>query len=135
MAKQYSNNPNLKRDEIKNVRDRVKANYKKGDKCEICDSTERLEFHHFTSLTALWNKWKRENNIVIKDTDDMLKYGDMFTDQYTFELLEDTVTLCHYHHAERLHKIYGKTPPLSTAKKQRNWVKIQREKFLKGDKV
>jgi hypothetical protein len=29
---------------------------------------------------------------------------------------------------ERLHKVYGKSPPLTTAEKQRRWVEIQREK-------
>jgi hypothetical protein len=29
---------------------------------------------------------------------------------------------------ERLHKIYGKSPSLATAEKQKRWVELQREK-------
>ena len=130
-----SNNANLKRDEIKFIRDRVKSGYRKGDKCEICDIEEKLEFHHFYSMTALWNKWKRLNKIMIKDVDEMLDEGSKFIENHLNYIYEETVTLCHHHHHERLHKIYGKSPTLATAKKQMRWVGIQREKFLNGEKV
>ena len=130
-----SNNPNLKRDEIKLIRDRVKSGYKKGDRCEICDAEEDLEFHHFYSMTALWNKWKRLNKIKVNNEEEMLEEGTKFIENHQNYIYEETVTLCHHHHHERLHKIYGKSPTLATAKKQIRWVGIQREKFLKGDKV
>ncbi len=130
-----SNNANLKRDEIKMIRDRVKSAYVKGDKCEICDETEKLEFHHFYSMTALWNKWKRLNKITINSVEDMLKEGGKFIANHKNYIYEETVTLCHYHHHERLHKIYGKSPTLATAKKQIRWVGIQREKFLNEENI
>ena len=130
-----SNNPNLKRDEIKLIRDRVKSGYKKGDMCEICDAEEDLEFHHYYSMTALWNKWKRLHKIVINNNDEMLLEGTKFIENHQQYIYEDTITLCHHHHHERLHKIYGKSPTLATAKKQIRWVQIQRDKFLAGDKV
>lgn len=127
-----SNNPNLNRDEIKLIRDRVKSKYNKGTKCEICDSEEKLEFHHYYSMTALWDKWKKENNITIHDKDEMLEEGGKFIENHIQYIYNETVTLCHFHHAERLHKIYGKSPALFTAKKQKRWVGIQRKKFLEG---
>lgn len=130
-----SNNANLKRDEIKMIRDRVKSGYKKGDKCEICDTGDKLEFHHFYSMTALWNKWKKLHKIVINDVDEMLEEGSKFIENHKQYIYEETVTLCHHHHHERLHKIYGKSPGLGTAKKQIRWVGKQRVKFLEGEKV
>ena len=130
-----SNNKALKRDEIKNVRDRVKSGYKKADCCEICDAEENLDFHHYYSLTALWNKWKRINKIIVKSPEDMLEFGTQFIENHKNYIYDETVTLCHYHHHERLHKIYGKSPTLATAKKQIRWVGIQREKFLNEEKV
>ena len=62
----------LKRDEIKYVRDLAKSSYQKDKKCFICGKTEELQFHHFYSLTLLWEKWKRINKIQINSVDDIL---------------------------------------------------------------
>ena len=134
-AKWGANNPTLKRDEQKMLRDRVKSGYKKGNKCEICDTEEYLQFHHYQSLTGIWNKWKRKNKIKINGTDEMLIAAKQFISEHQYELLEDTVTLCKYHHHVRLHGIYSKSPNLSSAPKQRRWVGIKRDQFLAGDKV
>lgn len=118
----------LKRDEIKYIRDLSKSSYKKADCCYICGSTENLQFHHFYSLTALWNKFKKKCKITIETVQDILDYREQFKAAHHTEIYDETVTLCKYHHMERLHKIYGKSPSLATAKKQRRWVEIQREK-------
>ncbi len=119
----------LKRDEIKYIRDLAKSSYKKDDKCFICDATENLQFHHFYSMTPLWNKWKKDNGIIIKNVDDILEYREQFKEAHTFEIYQETVTLCKFHHMERLHKIYGKVPTLATAEKQKRWCERQRLKF------
>lgn len=119
----------LKRDEIKYIRDLSKSSYKKDDKCFICQTTENLQFHHFYSMTPLWNKWKKDNGIIIKNVDDILKYREEFKEQHTFEIYQETVTLCKFHHMKRLHKIYGKVPTLATAEKQKRWCERQRLKF------
>lgn len=118
----------LKRDEIKYIRDLSKSSYKKDDRCYICGSTENLQFHHYYSLTALWNKFKKKCKIVITSVEDIIDYREQFKSAHHKEIYEDTVTLCKYHHMERLHKIYGKSPTLATAEKQRRWVEIQRNK-------
>lgn len=118
---------NLKRDPIKFVRDKAKARYNKGTECYICASKERLDFHHFYTLTPLFNKWLRDNKIVIKTDEDVIAVRDRFIAEHMPELYEHAVTLCHDHHL-KLHSIYGKDPPLVTAPKQKNWVRIQREK-------
>lgn len=118
---------NLKRDPIKFVRDKAKAKYNKGDECFICGSKERLDFHHYYTLTPLFNKWLREQKITIKTDDDVIAVRDRFIAEHMPELYEHAVTLCHEHHL-KLHSIYGKDPSLTTAKKQMNWVQIQREK-------
>jgi hypothetical protein len=117
----------LKRDPIKYVRDKAKAKYEKADRCFICDSTEKLDFHHFYTLTPLFNKWLRDNKLKIASDEDVIGVRDRFIAEHMPELYDHTVTLCHEHHL-KLHSIYGKDPPLVTAKKQMNWVKIQREK-------
>lgn len=117
----------LKRDPIKYVRDRAKSAYKKDSECYICASTESLDFHHYYTLTPLFNKWLKDNRLVIKSEEDVLAVRDRFIEEHKPELYDFAVTICHQHHM-KLHSIYGKDPALATAKKQMNWVNIQREK-------
>lgn len=119
---------NLKRDEIKYIRDLAKSSYKKGTECYICGSKENLQFHHFYSLTELWNKFKRKVNIKIETIQDILDWREVFKSAHHTEIYDETITLCKFHHMERLHKIYGKSPPLSTAIKQKKWCELRREK-------
>ena len=117
----------FKRDPIKFVRDRAKGRYQKGTECEICGTSENLDFHHFYTLTPLFNKWLRDNKITINTDDDVISIRDRFIEEHMPELYDHTVTLCHDHHM-KLHSVYGKDPPLTTAQKQVRWVGIQREK-------
>ena len=124
---------NLKRDEIKYIRDISKSAYKKDEKCYICNTPDNLQFHHFYSMTPLWERWKKNNNIVINDVEDILVYREHFKAFHRKEIYDDTVTLCKYHHMEKLHKIYGKVPTLGTAEKQRRWCEKMRIKH--GEKL
>jgi len=56
-----------------------------------------------------------------------MQIRDTFIEEYSKELFEDAVTLCHTHHL-RLHSIYGKRPKMITARKQPRWVEKQRDK-------
>lgn len=118
----------LKRLEVKYVRDRAKSRYEKGSFCEICRATEKLQFHHLHTLDLLWDKWKREKKIVINDVDDVMRVRDDFISEHEYELYTATATLCSECHNNKLHKLYGKTPALSTAAKQRRWIDKQAEK-------
>ena len=91
----------LKRDIVKYIRDRAKNKYEKGSECYICGTEVKLDFHH-----------------AIRDD---------FIEEHWAELYEHTVTLCYGHHRQ-LHKVYGRNPALTTAKKQMRWVQIQRDK-------
>jgi hypothetical protein len=117
----------MKRDAVKFVRDRAKARYKKGSECFICGSTDRLDFHHFYTLTPLLNKWLKKQGIKIETDEDILAVRDQFIEEHLVELYDETVTICHTHHL-KLHSVYGKDPALTTAEKQKRWVQIQREK-------
>lgn len=117
----------LLRDPIKYVRDRAKARYKKGSHCEICGAIENLDFHHYYTMTPLFNKWCKEKKYTIKVVDDILAIRDEFISDEEDKVYNQTVTLCHEHHM-KLHSVYGKDPALFTAEKQMNWVRIQREK-------
>ena len=119
----------IKRDEIKYIRDISKSAYKKANACYICDSDKDLQFHHFYSMTLLWNKWKKEEDITITSIDDMLKYREIFKEKFNDEIYNKTITLCKFHHMEKLHKIYGKVPALSTAEKQQRWCEKQKIKY------
>ena len=55
--------PKLKRDIVKYVRDRAKSRYEKDSECKICGATERLDFHHYYSMTLLLNKWLQDNDL------------------------------------------------------------------------
>jgi len=123
----------LKRDQIKYIRDISKNAYKKANNCFICSATTDLDFHHRYSMTALWNAWKKKNNIIITCVDDILEHRLVFKEEHHKNIYDDTLTLCHEHHL-KLHKIYGKTPPLYSAEKQLRWVIKQKDK-LKSEKV
>lgn len=115
----------LKRDKVKYVRDKAKSKYQKGTECEICGTSELLEFHHYYSVTGLFNKWLAQHPEL--EDKYITVWRDDFIAEHQKELYEDTVTLCKGHHA-RLHSIYGKEPSLGTAGKQERWVGIQRGK-------
>lgn len=119
----------LKRDEIKYIRDISKASYEKTNECRICGSTTDLEFHHYYTLTLLWNKWKKDNKILIESLDDIMYQREQFKGEHYKEIYSSTVTLCKKCHKDKLHRIYGKAPSLATAEKQRNWVEKQRVKY------
>lgn len=118
----------LSRDRIKWVRDGNKRRYQKDSKCAICGTTLNLEFHHYTSLTLLFNKWLRDNKIVANTDDEVLAIRERFSNEHKKELFDLTVTLCKEHHA-RLHKVYSPTPSLGTELKQMRWVSIQAAKL------
>lgn len=120
-------NIGFKRDPIKFVRDKAKAKYQKGTNCYICGTNEQLDFHHFFSLTPLFNKWLKANSIKLATDEDVIACRDQFIAEHQAELYDEAVTICHTHHL-KLHSIYGKDPPLATALKQKRWVEIQREK-------
>ena len=124
----------LIRDEIKYVRDGAKAAYAKKAHCYICGTEEELQFHHFYSMTLLWNKWKKTHGIDIESVDDIMQVRDIFVEDHHDEVYNQTVTLCKFHHMERLHKIYGKVPTLGTAMKQKRWCEKQRIKSQKQQK-
>ena len=117
----------LKRYEVKYIRDGIKSRYNKGTQCEICGSTEKLDFHHWYSLAELYRKWCATNKVKATTADEILKLRELFYVDHEYELLEAATTLCHTHH-ERLHAIYGRNPSLATAKKQEKWIAIQKEK-------
>lgn len=124
----------LLRDEIKYIRDLSKAAYTKDNECFICGARDDLQFHHFYSMTELWNKFKKKAKVTINNVEDILDWREAFKSAHHTEIYDETVTLCKYHHMERLHKIYGKSPSLATAKKQKNWCNIRREKEYEMDK-
>lgn len=119
---------NLARIPIKWVRDKAKAKYEKGTECEICGSVENLDFHHYYTLTPLFERWCKLNKLVMRTDDDVKLVRDEFIEKHHDELYVHAVTLCHEHHM-KLHSIYGKDPALATADKQKAWVGKQREKY------
>ena len=112
---------------VKYIRDYAKSGYPKKSSCEVCGSTENLDFHHFYSMTPLFDKWCKKNKIQIKTEEDILKARVDFVKDHHKEVYEDTVTICNTLH-EKLHSIYGKNPNLGTAKKQMRWIEKQKEK-------
>lgn len=124
------NRSNLKRDPVKYIRDKAKSKYEKGTECYICGSQERLDFHHFYSLTPLLDAWlaKKQKERPEHYTEEYIViWREEFIEDHYAELYEDAVTICHEHHL-KLHSIYGRNPALVTAKKQMRWVEKQRDK-------
>jgi len=121
----------LKRLEVKYIRDGAKSAYEKDTECFICGTDQELQLHHFSSLSLLWENWKRKNKITISSVDEIMEIREVFIEEHRTEIYDEVVTLCKHHHMDRLHKIYGKSPLLYTAKKQKKWCEIRREKEYK----
>ena len=79
-------------------------------------------------MTPLFNRWTKAKGYIVKVEDDILKIRDEFIQEEEDKVYNQTVTLCHTHHM-KLHSVYGKDPALATAEKQKNWVRIQKEKY------
>ena len=105
-------------------RDKAKNKYDKGKECYICGKDTELDFHHFYTLSPLVHDYVKKNKLL---PENILAFREDFIEAHWAELYDHTVTLCHQHHL-KLHSIYGRNPPLATAKKQQRWVEIQREK-------
>jgi hypothetical protein len=118
---------NTKRIPIKHIRDGAKARYPKKEYCAICDTTELLELHHYTSLTNLLEGWQKKEGIPLNTDEQVLEIRDRFIAEHEYELYTAVAVLCEDHH-RRLHAVFGKSPPLSTSKKQERWVLIQKDK-------
>lgn len=118
----------LKRLELKYVRDKAKTAYEKGQSCEACNTTEDLQLHHFYTLDFLWDNWKLKNDIKIASVEDIISVRDDFIEKHKVEIYEEVATLCKVCHNDKLHALFGQKPLLSTAKKQKKWLKLQRQK-------
>lgn len=117
-----------KRLPVKWIRDFNKRRYNKGDTCAICGTKENIEFHHYYSLTLLFAEWLKKKGLTVTTDEDVLAIREEFSNDHQKELFDEAVDLCKEHHA-LLHKIYGITPSLFTAYKQKRWVGIQAAKF------
>tara|TARA_Y100001938_G_scaffold146629_1_gene225894 strand:- start:699 stop:1166 length:468 start_codon:yes stop_codon:yes gene_type:complete len=111
-----------KRTATKHIRDGIKSKYQKGSCCEVCGTEQDLELHHYHTVSLLLDDYCKENGITLETDQDAIDMREDFYEAHMFELVEDMATLCNKHHVQ-LHSIYGKQPALSTADKQRNWVK------------
>lgn len=120
-----------KRIAIKWVRDRAKSAYEKKSNCYICNTTEDLELHHTHSLTLLLEAWIKTTGRDFSTDEAVLQNRDEFIDQHRVEIYDEVFTLCSRHHIA-LHSVYGKAPPLNSAKKQSVWIETQRSKHLSG---
>ena len=117
----------LKRIPIKYVRDRAKSRYKKDSKCFVCESKEKLDFHHMYTVDILFDNWLHKNKIKIESAEDVIAVRDDFIAEHEYELFEYARTLCKGCH-KRLHTVYSQRPALSTAEKQSRWLDKQRDK-------
>lgn len=121
-----------KRIPVKWIRDRAKSAYEKKAFCHICATTEDLELHHTHSITLLLEKWIETTGRDFSTDEATLENRDEFIDNHRVEIYDKVFTLCNPHHV-RLHSIYGKAPPLSSAVKQEQWIEKQRERCEGGE--
>ena len=120
-----------KRIPVKWIRDGAKSAYEKQDTCFICGSEVDLELHHTHSITLLLERWTEERGIALETDEDVLEIRDQFIDEHHEEIYKAVYTLCNHHHV-KLHSVYGKAPPLSTAKLQGEWIEKQKLKGTGG---
>jgi len=117
----------LKRDIVKYIRDASKNKYPKKVLCAICSTTEQLELHHYNTLSLLLAR-DLKGKPAVDSVDKVMAYRDDFINVYSKEIFIDVVCLCKNCHNNKLHKVYGKVPALSTACKQPDWVEKMRTK-------
>lgn len=120
-----------KRIPVKWIRDGAKSAYEKQGTCYICGKSEDLELHHTHSITLLLERWVEEKGYDISTDDAVLEIRDEFIKTHHHQIYEAVYTLCNHHHV-KLHSVYGKAPPLSTAVKQGDWIEKQRQKAITG---
>jgi len=116
-----------KRVATKHIRDGIKSQYPKGDKCEICGTTHELEYHHYATLSIVFRNYCEEHNISVKTDEEVIAMRDKFYEDNWEAVVVDGVTLCNGHH-KALHKLYGKQPTLASQNKQKHWVHRMFEK-------
>lgn len=120
-------NTGNKRAATKHLRDGIKSQYPEKVSCAICGTTHELEGHHYLTLSLVFKKYCAEKRVTIRTDTDVLEMRDQFYKDNWDAVVTDMVTLCNPHHVE-LHKLYGKQPPLVSAKKQKHWVRRMFEK-------
>lgn len=121
-----------KRIPVKWIRDGAKSAYDKKSTCYICNAESDLELHHTHSITLLLEKWVEATGHDVSTDEAVLAVREEFIEAHRREIYEAVYTLCNPHHV-KLHSVYGKAPPLSTAKKQGEWIEKQREKLANGE--
>lgn len=119
----------LKRYDIKYIRDYLKKDYKSKGSCYICRGTDNLELHHLYCVSELFHAWRTKNNIPeVTTVDKILELRVVFAKDCATELdNENLYTLCKTHHS-RLHNLYGKSYSVGVVAKVKNWIEIQKEK-------
>lgn len=119
----------LKRYDIKYIRDYMKKSYKAREACFVCGSTEKLELHHLYCVSELFEQWRLKNGVrPVTTVEEMKDIRVRFAEDYAEFLGNDQLyTLCKTHHMD-LHSIYGKSYAPSLANKVKNWLEIKREK-------
>lgn len=120
-----------KRISIKWIRDKAKSAYDKKDYCYICNTDQDLELHHTHSLTLLLERWIEETGRDFSSDESTIENRDEFIEAHYKEIYEAVYTLCNHHHV-KLHSVYGKAPPLSTARLQGEWIEKQKLKGTGG---
>lgn len=126
-----------KRPFVKYLRDFIKSVYPKGKECYICGTTDRLEFHHYNSMSILARNYLHSKNLSdaqIKTEGEAFFLRQELALTHINELFLEAVTLCKRCH-EHLHSAYGKTPMQGTKDKQKRWVGLQRDKRLSNGQV
>ena len=119
---------NLKRLEVKYIRDYIKRKYKARTSCYICGGSENLELHHIMTVSELWEDYKKNNSIVIQDAQHIMSLREDFANTYASELSNDNLfTLCKKHHV-MLHDIYGQSYVNKMVPKILRWLDRQRDK-------
>jgi hypothetical protein len=123
------NDKKLKRDPVKYIRDSMKSQYKPREACYICGSENLIELHHLYSVAELWHAWAKANSIKVECEQDVLACRDLFVSENSEYLSNDNLySLCKPHH-QRLHAIYGKSYSNYIAKRVKNWLEAQKDKF------
>lgn len=120
-----------KRVAVKHIRDGIKSQYPKGTQCEICGTDQDLEYHHYATLSIVFQEYCSANQIPVGTDEQVIAMRDKFYEDNWDAVVTDGVTLCNTHH-KALHLLYGKQPALNTAKKQKHWVHRMLEKSTNG---
>jgi hypothetical protein len=112
---------------VKFVRDKIKSSYPSLTECYITGKKTNLEVHHLYPISVLIREWESSVDPSLSKEEKRL----LLLKEHPELFDTDNCIVLHKSQHTLLHKLYGKTYPVSSVGKVRQWVETRRKQFYK----